>query len=44
MKTEVMAALRNLILGLLRQAGEDGQTAALRYYGWIAREALSASA
>ena len=38
---EVMAALRNLVIGLLRQAGAANIAAALRHYSWNVSEALA---
>lgn len=38
---EVMAALRNVVLGLLRQAGAMNIAAALRHYSWKVPEALA---
>ena len=37
---QVMAALRNLVLGLLRLAGQRNIAAALRHYGWHPAAAL----
>ena len=37
---EVMAALRNAVLGLLRQQGVTNVAAALRHYSWHVEEAL----
>ena len=37
---QVMAALRNLVLGLLRLAGQRNIAAALRHYGWHSAAAL----
>ncbi len=36
----VLAALRNLVSGLLRLVGHSNMAAALRYYGWRAAAAL----
>lgn len=38
---EVMAALRNLVIGLLRQTGATNIAAALRHYSWKVTDALS---
>jgi hypothetical protein len=38
---QVMAALRNVVIGLLRQAGAANIAAALRHYSWNASEALA---
>lgn len=38
---EVMAALRNVVLGLLRQAGATNIAAALRHYSYKPMEALT---
>jgi predicted transposase YbfD/YdcC len=38
---EVMAALRNVVIGLLRQAGAANIAAALRHYSWNVSEALA---
>ena len=37
---QVLAALRNLVSGLLRLAGQRNIAAALRHYGWRAEDAL----
>lgn len=38
---EVMAALRNVVVGLVRQAGATNIAAALRHYSWNVNEALA---
>ena len=38
---QVMAALRNLVIGLVRRTRATNVAAALRYYGWKPSEALS---
>jgi predicted transposase YbfD/YdcC len=38
---EVMAALRNVVIGLIRQAGETNVAAALRHYSWKVTDALA---
>ena len=38
---EVMAALRNVVIALLRRAGATNIAAALRHYSWNAAEALA---
>lgn len=38
---EVMAALRNVVIALLRRAGAANIVAALRHYSWNAAEALA---
>ena len=38
---QVMAALRNLVIGLVRRTRATNLAAALRYYGWKPSEALS---
>lgn len=38
---QVMAALRNVVLGLLRQRGVGNVAAALRHYGWHVDDALT---
>jgi hypothetical protein len=38
---EVMAALRNVVIGLVRQAGGTNVAAALRYYSWNVTAALA---
>jgi predicted transposase YbfD/YdcC len=38
---EVMAALRNVTIGLLRQTGVTNVAAALRHYSWKVSEALA---
>jgi predicted transposase YbfD/YdcC len=38
---EVMAALRNLVIGLVRQTGATNVAAALRHYSWKASAALA---
>jgi hypothetical protein len=37
---EVMAALRNVVIGLIRQAGGTNVAAALRHYSWNVTAAL----
>ena len=37
---QVLAALRNLVSGLLRLAGHSNMAAALRHYGWKAGNAV----
>lgn len=38
---EVMAALRNVVIGLIRQAGGTNVAAALRHYSWKVADALA---
>ena len=38
--SQVMAALRNLVIGLVRQTGAVNIAAALRHYSWKVSEAL----
>ncbi len=38
---QVMAALRNLVMGLIRRTGATNVAAALRHYGWKPLEALA---
>jgi predicted transposase YbfD/YdcC len=38
---EVMAALRNVVIGLIRQAGGTNVAAALRHYSWKVTDALA---
>ena len=38
---QVMAALRNVVIGLLRQDGVSNVAAAIRHYGWHVEDALS---
>lgn len=38
---QVMAALRNLVIGLVRRTGATNVAAALRHYGWKPHEALT---
>jgi hypothetical protein len=38
---EVMAALRNVVIGLVRQTGATNVAAALRHYSWKATKALA---
>jgi hypothetical protein len=37
----VMAALRNVVIGLVRQAGATNIAAALRHYSWKVTDALA---
>jgi predicted transposase YbfD/YdcC len=38
---EVMAALRNVVIGLVRRAGGTNVAAALRHYSWKVTDALA---
>ena len=38
---QVMAALRNVVIGLLRKDGVSNVAAAIRHYGWHVNDALN---
>ena len=38
---QLLAALRNLVIGMLRLSGLKNISAALRHYGWKPRETLT---